>query len=253
MARRYLERLSVGGPGAPDQETLRRLHRRHLETVPFENLSIHLGEPILLDEVELVAKIVDRHRGGFCYELNGAFGWLLRRLGYQVDLLEAGVFNDGRPGPRFDHLVLRVRLAGATDSDQPFLVDVGFGDNHLEPLLLQPGVDQVDPAGTFRLDAVAGCDFVDLRRDGRLQYRLELRPHPLAAFEAMCRYHQSSPDSHFTRNTVCSRATTRGRVTLRSRTLIVTEDGHRTERELDGGELLACYRENFGLDLPRLP
>lgn len=253
MAQRYLGRLLVDGPAAPDRKTLRQLHRRHLETVPFENLSIHLGEPILLDEVELVAKIVDRRRGGFCYELNGAFAWLLRRLGYHVDLLEAGVFNDGRPGPQFDHLVLRVRLASADDSDQPWLVDVGFGDNHLEPLRLEPGVDQVDPAGTFRLDLVPGGDFADVSRDGQLQYRLELRPHPLAAFEAMCRYHQSSPDSHFTRNTVCSRATPGGRVTVRSRTLIVTEEGQRTERDLDGDELLACYRETFGIDLPRLP
>jgi N-hydroxyarylamine O-acetyltransferase len=199
--------------------------------------------------VELVAKVVDRSRGGFCYELNGAFAWLLRRLGYHVELLEAGVFQQGQPGPHFDHMALRVSLEEAQ-----WLVDVGFGDNHLEPLAFKTGVDQVDPAGTFRLSpAGTGARAVDLLRDGVPQYRLGLDPHPLSAFEHMCRFHQTSPESHFTRNTVCSRATPRGRLTLRAHTLIVTEDGRRTEEELDDDRLLACYHKTFGIDLPRVP
>lgn len=246
---RYLHRLAIDPPGRPDLDGLRLLHRRHLESVPFENLSIHLDEPIVLDEVELVAKIAVRHRGGFCYELNGAFAWLLRRLGYRVDLLEAGVFTpDGLPGPHFDHLVLRVHL------DDPWLVDVGFGDSHAEPLLLRTGFDQVDPNGTFRLlPGPNGDDAVDLARDGTPQYRSGLRPRALSDFEDMCRSHQTSADSHFTRKPVCSMLTPRGRVTVSGRTLIVTEDGVRTERDLEDEELRERYRDTFGLDLPRLP
>ena len=70
---RYLHRL-----GADRTTALADLHERHLRTIPFENLSVHLGEPIVLDEDAFVAKVVDRHRGGFCYELNGAFAALLR-------------------------------------------------------------------------------------------------------------------------------------------------------------------------------
>jgi N-hydroxyarylamine O-acetyltransferase len=250
MRDRYLHRLQVAWEGRADYEALKRLHRRHLEEVPFENLSVHLGEPIVLDEVELVAKIVVRHRGGFCYELNGAFAWLLRSLGYQVEYLEAGVFHDNRPGPHFDHMVLRVRLD--EPQPQPWLVDVGFGDNHVEPLPFHVGTDKTDPNGNFRLVAAPADSegAVDLWRDGEAQYHLDLFPHPLSAFEERCRFHQSSPESHFTRNTICSRATPHGRVTLRARTLIVTEDGSRTERDLDDAELQACYRDTFGIDLP---
>lgn len=249
MLRRYLDRLSLNWAGRPDLDGLRQLHRQHLEHIPFENLSIHLGEPVVLDEVELVAKIAIRRRGGFCYELNGAFAWLLRSLGYRVDLLEAGVFAaDGTPGPHFDHLVLRVHL------DNPWLVDVGFGDNHAEPLLLRTGIDQRDPAGSFRLvDAADADDAVDLLRDGLPQHRVTLRPYPLSAFTDMCRFHQTSPESPFTRNTVCSRLTPRGRVTLRGRTLITTTDGSRIEWDLADDELLACYRDTFDLELSRLP
>ncbi len=93
----YLDRIGARRPERPDHAALRVLQRSHLGAVPFENLSIHLGEEIVLDADALVAKIVDRRRGGFCYELNGAFAALLRSLGFEVTLLAARVF-DGEDG-----------------------------------------------------------------------------------------------------------------------------------------------------------
>src|SRR5919109_3322512 len=134
----YLERI-----GASRSSSLRELHLRHLHTVPFENLSIHLGEDIVLSEEALVAKVVQRRRGGFCYELNGAFGALLTALGYDVELLAARVFGaDGRLSIPYDHLVL-----GVGD----LLADVGFGNNSHYPLSRTERGDQADPAGTFRV------------------------------------------------------------------------------------------------------
>jgi N-hydroxyarylamine O-acetyltransferase len=103
----YLARLGlVREPPGP--EALARLHVRHLQRVPFENLDIWRGVSIVLDEERLVAKVL-RGRGGFCYELNCAFAWLLRALGYQVTLLAASVADDGGGfGAPFDHLALRV-------------------------------------------------------------------------------------------------------------------------------------------------
>ena len=77
----YLDRIGLQRPAVLDEAALRALHRAHLMTVPFENLSIHLDEPISLTEGDLVSKIVTRRRGGFCYELNGAFALLLEALG----------------------------------------------------------------------------------------------------------------------------------------------------------------------------
>ena len=104
-------------------------------TVPFENLSIHLGEPISLDEDDLIGKIVSRRRGGFCYELNGAFALLLQALGAHVERVAARVYANGQPGPPFDHLALIVRPA---DGSGPWLADVGFGSHSVFPLLLRP-------------------------------------------------------------------------------------------------------------------
>ena len=126
---RYLARITYDGPRDPTIATLRRLHRAHLLAVPFENLSIHRGERIELDESWILDKIVERRRGGFCYELNGAFSALLRALGFRVDRLAARVYGaGGEPGIPYDHMALRVRL------ERDWLADVGFGDCFIEPL-----------------------------------------------------------------------------------------------------------------------
>ena len=157
----YLDRIGVTAPAACDAAGLRTLHRAHQLTVPFENLSIHLAEPISLDERDLADKIVRRRRGGFCYELNGAFALLLEALGAQVSRVAARVYGETGPGPPFDHLALIVRPA---DGSGPWLADVGFGSHSDYPLLLEARDDQDDPAGRFRL-ADAGAGDIDVLRD----------------------------------------------------------------------------------------
>ncbi|MFB7075296.1 arylamine N-acetyltransferase, partial [Streptomyces sp. NPDC056290] len=127
----YLRRLGAGHPARPTVDALRDLHLRHLRTVPFENLSIHLGEEIVLDGERLLDKVVRARRGGFCYELNGAFAVLLTELGYDVTLLAARVYGEGdRLGIPYDHLALRVRTVDGGD----WLADVGFGAHFHLPL-----------------------------------------------------------------------------------------------------------------------
>jgi N-hydroxyarylamine O-acetyltransferase len=246
---RYLDRIGATRPVRADAGALAELQLRHLRSVPFENLSIHLGEPIVLEEAALVDKLVERRRGGFCYELNGAFAALLSALGYRVTLLAARVHGPDGLGPPFDHLALRVE-DGATGS---WLVDVGFGSFSHHPLRLDRRADQPDPAGSFRITPAADGD-LEVTGDGRPQYRLEPHPRRLADFEPTCWWHQTSPTSHFTRSLVCSRLTGDGRVTLRDRTLVETTRGGRRERTLrDDAEVLDTYRARFGIDLDRLP
>jgi N-hydroxyarylamine O-acetyltransferase len=246
---RYLDRIGAGRPVRADAGALAELQLRHLRSVPFENLSIHLGEPIVLEEAVLVDKLVERHRGGFCYELNGAFAALLAALGYQVTLLGARVHTPDGLGPPFDHLALRVD----TDTTESWLVDVGFGSFSHRPLRLDRRADQPDPAGSFRITPTADGD-LEVTRDGEPQYRLEPRPRRLADFTPTCWWHQTSPASHFTRALVCSLLTRTGRITLSDRTLIETTRSGRHERVLsDDTEVLDIYRTRFGIDLDRLP
>lgn len=246
----YLQHIGAERPALADGDALRVLHLRHQLAVPFENLSIHLGQDIALEETALVEKIVGAGRGGFCYELNGAFAGLLRAVGYEVTLLAARGFGaDGRLGVPYDHLALRVVAA---DGSGPWLADVGFGRHAHYPLLLDVRADQRDPGGVFRVERTPDGD-LDVLRDGEPQYRLEQRPRELRDFEAACWWQRTSPTSHFRTSLVCSRLTGPGRVTLSGRTLVVTDGDGRRERELGADEVRAAYREHFGITLDREP
>ncbi|CAM5248691.1 arylamine N-acetyltransferase family protein [Streptomyces narbonensis] len=246
----YLARIGARRPVRADADALRELHVRHLLSVPFENLSIHLGEDIVLDEKALVGKVVDDRRGGFCYELNTAFAVLLRELGYRVSLLQARVVDaEGRVGIPYDHMALLV----VTADGERWLADVGFGDHSHYPLAFDERGDQEDPGGRFRVQEAADGD-LEVLRDGKPQYRLEVRPRELADFAAGAWYHRTSPDSHFPRSLVCSLLTEEGRITLSERKLITRAHGERVERVLDGDEeVRGAYRELFGIVLDELP
>ncbi len=250
VASAYLTRIGLAPEdiGKPDAELLRELHVRHLRSVPFENLSIHLGEPISLDEDALLDKIVRSRRGGFCYELNGAFALLLKELGFTVSRHAARVFiGDGQLGVPFDHLALVVSL------DERWIVDVGFGRHTRYPLLLDHREVQEDPGGRFQVRPAPDGD-VDVVQDGGPVYRMELRPRALEEFRIGCWWNTTSPDSHFTRSLTCSLPTDDGRVTLSGRTLITTIGGERTEIELESdGVVLEAYLTIFGVELDRVP
>jgi N-hydroxyarylamine O-acetyltransferase len=246
----YLDRIGVASVRTLDAGTLRELHRAHLLTVPFENLSIHLGEPISLRPADLIAKIVGGRRGGFCYELNGAFALLLERLGGRVQRVAARVYGANGLGPPLDHLALVVHLP---DGSGPWLADVGFGSHSTYPLDFETRAAQQDPGGTFLLaDADEGD--VDVLKDGAPQYRIERHERALDEFVPTCWWQQTSPESHFTEGTICSMLTPEGRVSIAGRNLIRTSAGTRTEEQLSSDdELLAAYREYFGISLPLIP
>jgi len=262
----YLRRIGAQYPAWPTSDALRELHRRHLETVPFENLSIHLGEEIVLEEKRLLDKLVGARRGGFCYELNGAFGALLGALGFDVTLLAGRVYDDEeRLGIPYDHLALRVRTVDGGD----WLTDVGFGALSLYPLAFGERGEQEEPGGTFRV-VEAGPDAAGVRgaggsreredldviRNGKMQYRLEVRPRVLKDFVTGVWWHSTSPTSHFAQSLVCSRITVDGgRITLSGRSFTATAaDGTKEVSELaTDEEVLAAYREQFGIELGEVP
>ena len=244
----YLERIGYAGPATPTDETLIGLHLAHMMTVPFENLDIALGRKIICDEAHFLRKIVDQRRGGFCYELNGAFGTLLRELDFKVTLLSARVpHEDGTESPEFDHLALRVEL------DEPWLVDIGFGDSFVEPLRLKAGITQPQHEWVYRLvekpDSLV-VERSDLGGAWKKQYSFTLVPRRLDEFAPMCHYHQSSPESPFTRKSICSKATPWGRITVAERKLIVTCNGDKREAMLNSDEeWRSALKEHFGIVL----
>jgi len=245
----YLERIGYRGGTRPNFDVLRRLTRKHLLSIPFENLDLHLDRPIILSEKAFYDKIIREHRGGFCYELNGLFATLLDELGFKVSMLSARVARKGGGfSPNFDHMTLLVQL------EHPWLVDVGFGDSFTEPKRLDMSGPQADREKQYRFTRRDGWTLLSRRPKGNSvwepQYLFSLRPRKLEEFIPRCRWQQTSPRSHFKKGRVCTRLTSNGRLSLTDTKFIVTRGGRRSERSVkDTQEFAVLLRRHFGIDL----
>jgi len=248
----FLELLRVRRE-RPALPYLRRLQRRCLTTVPFENLDIHWRVSMELDLARFWEKLVPRRRGGFCYELNGLFAWALERLGFDVALLSGKVWRKPTRswGPDFDHLALHVRVDGGD-----YLVDVGYGDSFRTPLPLPSG-SRSDVSGSYRLLPDRGelqLEHATVPGHWRPLYRVALRPRTLADFEGMFHWHQTSPESPFTNHTVFTIARPWGRTTLTERYRMETRGARTTRHRYQRpDEWLEELRTRFGVKGPLGP
>lgn len=246
--RKYLERIHYTGDTTPGEDVLKNLQRNHLLNIPFENLDIHLGRPLSLKTRDLFNKIVLNRRGGFCYELNGLFFELLHSLGFLVTRISARVFDQGNYGPEFDHLALIVDLPEAR-----YLCDVGFGEFAGEPLKIELDLIQSDPGGDYLIDRFDEQSFRVSRMEAgkpKPQYIFKDEPRAMIDFESMCLYHQSSPQSHFTRQRLITMLTETGRVTLSGNQLKITTGKDITQIPLgDKRSFKQALQEYFGVSI----
>jgi N-hydroxyarylamine O-acetyltransferase len=222
---------------------------RHLLSIPFENLDMHLGRPIILSENAFSDKIIKHHRGGFCYELNGLFAGLLDELGYKVSMLSARVARKGGGfSPDFDHMTLLVQLK------HQWIADVGFGDSFTEPKQLDISGPQADREKDYRFTRKDGWTLLSRKATGNdvwePQYKFSLAPRKLEDFVSRCRWQQTSPRSHFRKGRLCTRLTSNGRLTLTDTKFLVTSGSKKVERPLKNpGEFAKLLDRHFGIGL----
>ena len=248
---KYLGRIQYPVIPKNDLVSLFRLQRQHLLSVPFENLDIHLHKPIHLNLDDFYDKIVLRKRGGFCYELNGLFNALLEEIGFKTNIISARVFqNNGEIGDEFDHLCIIVFL-----DNGKWLVDVGFGEFSFSPLRIEAGTHQHDSRGVFRIVTQDETNAVVQKQisasEWKSEYRFSIFPRHLSAFSARCVYQQTSPESHFTQNKLCSLPTETGRITLTDTVLKIVNGDAVVETEIsDLNQFNNNLKKYFAIELP---
>lgn len=86
---RYLKRLGIDcgkdEKPQPSLEFLDHLVGAHQKRIPFEDIDVYQQKlPISMEAPKLYEKIVEKKRGGYCFEMNGLFICLLRSLGYDA-------------------------------------------------------------------------------------------------------------------------------------------------------------------------
>ena len=246
---RYLARLGFAALPDPTAAALRDLHRAHVGAIPFENLDIIVGRGVDISLPAVQAKLVDRRRGGYCFEHNTLFGALLERAGFKVTRLAARVrLGVSSVRPR-THMALLVVAEG-----RRWLADVGFGaDGLVEPIPLEHGHTARQGAWTYRvvhdgewswaLQTGGPGGWLDL-------YGFTLEPeHPIDYVMAN-HFTSTHPLSSFTRIATAQRAGPDRRLTLRGRLLAeAMPDGTTAARGVDAGELGDLLPERFGIVL----
>lgn len=249
----YLQRLGQHAE-PPSVDALFRLHRAHAERVPWETLWIHLGDRWSTDLDESISRIASRRRGGYCFHLNGAFGELLRALGYDVTRHVGGVHGPGgaSEAEMTNHLVLTVQSL-PTDANPrgEWYVDVGLGDTLHEPLPLAGGEHRQGPyallleetsgaVGDWHLTPDPACSFAGMA------WRSE--PTSMDAFTDRHTWLSTSEDSNFVKRLVVQRRDASGSDILRGLTLLRVGDGASTATLETLTELIDALEDVFGLD-----
>lgn len=254
----YLRRIGIepSSVGSPDLETLRRICRAHVMTVPFENLDItggpedEAGGPgVSLSVPDMYEKIVERGRGGYCFELNGLFHWLLDELGYDIDRVAARMTNGNSIRVPANHHSNIVYL------DRRYVVDVGMGRPKIRRPVPLDGSAVLDDAGvewrvieSERPDATYSVEFRYQGNDEWTQrYIFEETPRDLSYFEATNDYLQCAPESPFTGSPVIFRSTDDGLVELQSDTFIEYSGAEKREKSVSPEEWFELLEEQFGI------
>jgi len=217
----YLARIGVSEADAhePSLALLNTLQKKHYESVPYENLDILLNRPLSMDDAAIYEKVVTRRRGGYCFELNGVFGWLLRELGFAVtDYMARFLLNEPQ-FPMRRHRVLLVQIPGA--SDTTYLCDVGVGiEVPRLPILLKENTVQSQGTCQYKMtreDFFGWVLWEKYQEEWRRVYSFTLEPQLPLDFVMPSFYCEKHPDSPFNKAPMISLKTPDGRKSLDGR------------------------------------
>jgi len=244
----YFKRIGYTGGRDVSLETLKELQTKHVMSIPFENIDAFNKKPISLEIDDLFEKIVTNKRGGYCFEMNGLFSYVLETLGFTVSNLFARVWRNGFEQSGKTHQVLLVEIDGDL-----WLCDVGFGGNGpLAPILIKAGMEQEHFRRSHRIAVDSTYGYV-------LEYKIKDGFQPVYAFtaEKCCpsdyaianHYTSTHPSSLFAQSLVCTMPTEDGRITVFDGQLKIVANDVETVTELDGDEAIHdALQKHFGLD-----
>ncbi|MDH4585436.1 arylamine N-acetyltransferase [Pseudomonas sp. BN415] len=249
----YLRHLDTPAPPHADLASLDRLIAAHQQRVAFENVDVLLDRPIHIDAGAVFAKVVERQRGGYCYELNNLFARLLLALGYHVEMLGGRVrwgLPLDAPQTMLSHLMLRVRLP-----EGPYLVDVGFGS--ATPWRAVPLKGPIPADLPYRLrpqnDGTDEVQLENFRAETGWAACYRFGPEVHAWVDCIPRnwYTSTHPNSVFRQMLMTARSQGEWRLTLANGTFNKRHrDGRVESRTIeDAAELVEVLRNDFLLNL----
>lgn len=248
---KYLQRIGYTGSLKCSERVLADLHTSHVRSIPFENIDVQNNVPIILSLNALFEKVINRQRGGFCYELNYLFYGLLNNLGFEVDMISSRIYNKlGVKGPEYDHMSLVVKLK------ENWLVDVGFGNLFIRPIPIIDEAKCEDQGGKFKINKIE--DKVYLLSVSKIEnvfekkYEFNLAPRRIEDFENQCTFKQYHPESYFVENFICTLPTLTGRKTVFNDIFRIANGAEKVEKRIENKrDLISIITSEFNIDYPK--
>ncbi|MFQ3837972.1 arylamine N-acetyltransferase family protein [Staphylococcus pseudoxylosus] len=230
-----------------DLLSLNHYIHQYVSHVPFENINVQNKQPIALNDASMLYKILQEHRGGFCYEQNRFFKNYLVGKGFIVDMISATINTGNGWAMAGSHMALKVRI-----NQQDYLVDVGYADVPKEAMPLSNRKAVItDINGYFRASyidtqTIEMCKYKD--NGWQIQYQATDAPKNISDFEEGITYNQHNPSSIFVKKLIVSKATDHGRITLSNSHLTITDYGEKVKKPVTSDNYLAILDNYFGID-----
>ena len=248
----YFERIGFAGSIAPTLATLELITALHPATIPFENLTPFLGQPVLLDQGSLEKKLLSERRGGYCFEHNMLLKRVLAELDFKVKALAGkGLWSDPEAVKTVpDHMLLAVEISGAT-----YICDVGYGGvAPTAPLRLRADVEQATPHDVYRFTGGEPEWRLEVKQgeDWRTMCSFTTAEVAEAEFDAFNLALSNGPDAPFANDLRVSLSPKGQRLKLHNtRLTIAPVDGPAEQRVLTSlAELRLTLADTFGINLP---
>ena len=197
----YLDRIQFSGAIELNLEGITKLMRSQLFSVPFENIDVQAGKIISLHGDDIVDQIVNKNRGGYCYQINGLFSLALQEIGFPHYYIAARpLVNPGQNAKTHFGII-------ATIEDEEYLIDLGFGGNSIrKPLKLSETDTEIQhDYDTFTLVKTEEDDYllqVLIGKEWSNLYSFDLAPQRWIDFKPANYYNYSHPDSFFVQNLI---------------------------------------------------
>jgi N-hydroxyarylamine O-acetyltransferase len=244
----FRTRLQYKGDFVPTLEVLTALQKQFLLQVPFENLDIHLDVPMDLTVPALYHKIVERKRGGLCFENNTLFHALLTQIGFKVAFVRAEMYQNKPFTGITNHMALRVDL-----NEETYLVDVGNGRFYGSPIPLHSGAEVQGEDTLYWIENFENNTtlmYRDSKGENQPRYAFHLEAMPLEAFIEPSIYTQKAPESIFRQKLLVTLYQKEGRVTLSDMKLLTTKNGIQESKALTSPDDYRALLDGvFGIQL----
>ncbi|SMO81290.1 N-hydroxyarylamine O-acetyltransferase [Saccharicrinis carchari] len=242
----YLYRVKYSGTPKSDYDSIKKLMQCQMCSVPFENLDVQKGMVVSLLPNDIVDKILNKHRGGYCYEVNGLFALALQEIKVPY------IFVAARPMPYPERRPNTHMAIIATIENEEFLIDLGFGSYGIrEPLKLSSyNTEIVQGKDAFMLEKTAENEYLLktlINKEWANQYSFEVHHHEWIDFIPANYFNSTHPDSIFVQKPFVVLFNANGRKVLFGNTLKLIEDGSTESILFEEEEYEGILKQHFNL------